>query len=201
MPIRMRLREAASDALSLNQRLENIIAVKSTRPSGVFHGKVDHSQPPWNAAAADAIMDLHAWSRENEQLMRLRTGLPVRERGNSSSNTAKALAAITRLAEKARDEDVTSAAAWLAAWTRKASQILGDTEQAARLPRLQGQKEPPCPWCRGTTLRQLPLAGVVFCIDPSCADDEGRHPKARLEYFRGDFVLRWQDGVVSASWQ
>lgn len=201
MPIRMRLREAVQDALELNKRLEDIIAVKSTGPSGVFHGKVDHSQPPWNAAAADAILDLHAWSRENEQLMRIRVGLPVRERGNSSPNTAKALEAITRLAEKADDESARSAAAWLSSWARKASQVLGDTEQAGRLPRLQGQKEPACPWCGGSTLRQLPLAGIVFCIDPSCEDDEGRRPKGRLEYFAGDFVLRWQDGVVSASWQ
>jgi hypothetical protein len=38
---------------------------------------------------------------------------------------------------------------------------------------------------------------VFFCIDPSCWDDEDKRPHATLEYFRGDLVLRWQDGVMS----
>ena len=195
--VRSRLRETVKDVLSYNDRLEAVIAVKSAQPSGVFHGKIDHSSPPWNAAAADAILDLHAWSREAEAIMRLTLSLPSRERGNSSENTQKALQAVMRLAEGCDDAVVRDKIRFLDSWSRKASQVLGETEAAKRLPRMTGEREMGCPWCRQDTLRQLALAGTVFCIDPGCKDEEGRRPKAKLEYFQGDFVLRWQDGVMS----
>ena len=195
--LRTRLRDSADDALKLNDRLETVIAVKTTVSStGTFHGKVDHSQPPWNAAAADAILDLHAWSREAEALSRVHPSLPPRPRGFSSRNTAKALESLLRLAEGLDDMLVRDNASWLARWSRRASGVLGETENARRLPRMVGETARPCPWCRRDTLRQLALAGLVFCIDPSCRDEEGRRPKAQLEYFGCEFVLRWMDGVI-----
>ena len=195
--IRSRLRETVGDALSFNERLEALIAVKSAQPSGVFHGKIDHSQPPWNAAVADAILDLHAWCRKTEVLMKRNLGFPPRRRGNSSENTKKGLESLTRLAEGADDESVRDVTRWLDSWCRRASQIMGETEAAKRLPRIEGERSMTCPWCKRDTLRQLALAGLIFCIDPNCKDDEKRRPKARLEYFQGDFILRWQDGVAS----
>jgi hypothetical protein len=44
----------------------------------------------------------------------------------------------------------------------------------------------------------MALAGIVFCVDPGCADEEGRRPKAQLEYFDNEWVLRWQDQVIGA---
>lgn len=195
--IRVRLKDTAKDVLSYNERLEAVIAVKTAQPSGVFHGKIDHSQPPWNAAAADAIMDLHAWSRATERVMKRNLGFSERRRGNSSVNTTKALESITRLAEGSDDGSVRDVTGWLERWCRRASQVLGEAEAAKRLPRMEGQRAMDCPFCRQDTLRQLALAGTIFCIDVSCKDEEGRRPKARLEYFQGDFILRWQDGVIS----
>jgi len=75
---------------------------------------------------------------------------------------------------------------------------LGFTESAKRLPRVKGESSALCPWCKRDTLREMALAGVIFCMDPSCVDDEGRRPKAQLEYFQGEMVLRWQDGIIGA---
>lgn len=195
--LRTRLRANANDALILNGRLETVIAVKTAAPSSNgFHGKVDHSQPPWNAAAADAILDLHAWSREAEALSRIYLSLPARPRGFSSQNTAKALASLLRLAEGLADDLVRNNASWLSRWSSRASSVLGETESARRLPREHGQAARPCPWCKRDTLRQLALAGTVFCIDPSCRDEEGRRPKAQLEFFDNEWVLRWQDSLL-----
>lgn len=195
--LRTRLRANAADALILNGRLETVIAVKTTAPSSSgFHGKVDHSQPPWNAAAADAILDLHAWSREAEALSRIHLSLPARPRGFSSQNTARALASLLRLAEGLADDLVRDNVSWLGRWSSRASGVLGETESARRLPREHGQAARPCPWCKRDTLRQLALAGSIFCIDPRCVDENGKRPSARLEYFAGEFVLRWMDGVI-----
>jgi hypothetical protein len=58
--LRSRLKDSVNHALALNVRLEKMIAVKSRTPDGGFHGKIDFSQPPWSAGAANAMMDLHA---------------------------------------------------------------------------------------------------------------------------------------------
>jgi ribosomal protein S27E len=91
--------------LRIREILEQVIAVKPASGS-TFHGKVDHSQPPWCAPVANVIMDLHALAREMEAILRLRQGFPHRERGGSDGNTRKALAAILRLAEAADDGTV-----------------------------------------------------------------------------------------------
>jgi hypothetical protein len=194
--LRTRLRVNVQDALVLLARLEAVIAVKTAQPSGASHGKIDHSSPPWNSQAADAALDFHAWCREAEATMRLRLGFPARFRGCSAPNTRNALNSVTRLAEGSADAVVRENARWLDSWCRRAGIILGEAESAKRLPRAAGEGEAVCPWCRKDTLRQLALAGVIMCIDPTCRDDEGRRPRAQLEYFDGRFELRWQDGVM-----
>jgi hypothetical protein len=196
--LRSEFRETVTETLALNEILERIITIKSWQPAGGdFHGKVSHSPPPWNSSAANAILDLHAWSRQAEAVMRLRVALPARYRGGSSGNTKCALGNLVKLSEAAPDGYVRTCRSWLCGWCRKAEIILGTQEAAKRLPRELGQSEPDCPWCERKTLRQLALDGQIFCCDPQCKDDEGRRPKARLEYFRGEMVLRWQDGVLS----
>lgn len=197
--IRTALRDASGEAIVFCERLEAVIAIKSRVPGNEgFHGKVSHSPPPWNAAAANAITDLHSWARETEALMRLRLGFPSRRRGGSSKNTYIALKAICSLAEGSPDDAVREAVRWLNSWCTKASVVLGETESARRLPSVPGQPPSVCPWCRQGTLRQLALAGTIMCIDSSCRDEEGRRPKAQLEYFNDEWSLRWQDGILGA---
>lgn len=195
---RNRFRDTTQAAWELNEHLETVTAVKSQGSSEVFHGKVDFSQPPWNTQAANQVLDLHAWSRDTEALWRLRAGLPARTRGGSSANTRIALEALTRLSEAVDDATVQVADRQLNAWCKKARVVLGEAESARRLPRSQGEREACCPWCKRDTLRQMALAGVVFCVDPGCVDDEGRRPRAQLEYFDNDWVLRWQDNIIGS---
>jgi hypothetical protein len=196
--LRNEFREIVGETLALNDILEKIITIKSWQPSsGEFHGKVSHSPPPWNSNAANAILDLHAWSRQAEIALRHELGLPPRFRGGSSANTRCALDNLVKLSEGSKDSHVHTCKNWLNNWCRKSEIILGTQEAAKRLPRLPGKPEFECPWCKRKTLRQLALEGQIFCCDPTCKDEEGRRPKARLEYIQGDMGLRWQDGVIS----
>jgi hypothetical protein len=196
--LRSEFRDTVSDALALNEVLERIITIKSWRPSaGDYHGKVSHSPPPWNSNAANAILDLHSWSRTAEAAFRCELGFPARFRGGSSANTRCALDTLVKLSEGVPDGSVRVCRSWLGGWSRKAEIILGTAEAAKRLPRNIGEAEPDCPWCKRKTLRQLALEGVIFCCDPSCRSDDGDRPKARLEYFQGELTLLWMDGVRS----
>src|SRR6266704_1656463 len=196
--IRVKLKDSVEHAWKLNGRLECVIAVKSQGSHGGFHGKIDHSQPPWCAAVAHAIMDLHARSRDAEACLRISLKLPPRERGGSSVNTGKALHSIVALAQGAQDAMVISNTRWLEGWSRKASIALGDSEISRRLPRIEGQKERVCPFCENRTLRMLPLKGVIKCLNKDCKDEEGRKPEAHLKYsaFTKQLELIWQDNIV-----
>lgn len=196
--LRQNLRAAVDHTLVLDLRLEAVIAIKTTQPSGIFHGKIDHSQPPWAAAVANCILDLHADSRTMEEWLRIAQKLPQRDRGGSTKNTAKALLAVLRLCENANDETVKEYTHQLNKWCFRAQIALGQTEPPRRIPRLPGEPEPACPWCKNHTLRMLPLDGLIKCMTPRCVDEEGRRPEARMEYSPhvGDFVMVWQDGVA-----
>ena len=197
--LRSRLKDSAEHAWKLNERLECVIAVKSqTGQGGGFHGKIDHSQPPWCAAVANVIMDLHARSRDAEACLRISLKLPARERGGSAANTRVALENVVRLSQGASDALVISNTKWLESWSRKARIALGEAEIPRRLPRIEGQKEPPCPFCKNHTLRMLPLEGVIKCLDKDCKDEEGRKPLAYLKYsgFTKQLELIWQDNIV-----
>jgi hypothetical protein len=197
-PVQLRVdfRETVNDAISYSQLLEHVICIKGKASSEVFHGKVDHSQPPWNAAAANHVLDLHALSRQNERFLRTMLNFPVRIRGGSSGNTRLALEHCVKLAEGSTDTNVKWIKQDFDRWVTQAKVILGQTETAKRLPREHGKKEAVCPWCKRDTLRQLALEGLIKCVDPKCTDEEGRRPFARLEYFHGEPILRWQDGII-----
>lgn len=197
--LRADLRVTVTRVLDLNDRLEAVVAVKSRQPSSVFHGKVDFSQPPWNTSAANVILDLHAFARSAEARLREAQGLPARKRGGSSENTGNALREIAARCENADDDTVVGVVRELDRLCRRALIVLGAKETVRRLPRVHGQPGARCPWCRRDTLRQKAVEGVVFCIDPECRDAEKRRPVARLEYFGGEMVLRWQDGIIGAT--
>jgi hypothetical protein len=197
--LRTELRKSVSEALAFNERLEVLISVKS-RQSGDnnFHGRIDFSQPPWNAQIANVVMDLHALARDEEAMLRLVLHLPSRLRGGSSENTAKALENIVRLCEGADDSSVRGRLKKLNAWLRRADIALGRTEMPRKLPRVEGEPERRCTFCEKHTLKMFPHAGEVYCGNPDCYDSEGRRPKAKLEFspIVGDFVLVWQDNEV-----
>jgi hypothetical protein len=195
--LRTALKDSVTSAIGLNIRLELLIAVKGNRPTERYHGKVDHSQPPWNAQVAHTVLDLHARAREMEAWLRLSQQLPSRPRGGSSGNTSKALQNVARLCEAAADDTVRQYTRELDRWIRNAKVALDEVEMPKRLPRSPGCPEPKCPWCQNHTLRMWPLAGKIFCIAPDCRDEENRKPSARLEYSPhvGDLVLVWMDGL------
>lgn len=197
--LRSRLKDSACKAATVNNDLEVVIAVKPSGGSSGFHGKVDHSQPPWHAPVANAIMDLHALAREMEAWLRLSQGLPRRPRGGSSENTVRALNAVVRLSEGAADGTVRGHTRDLESWIRRARVALCEVEMPKQLPRAPGAGDPKCPFCGCHTLRMVPLAGEVFCINPGCpGDEDGRKPRAHLEFsvHVGDWVLVWQDGIA-----
>jgi len=198
--LRDELRQSVKASLQLNVQLESVVAVK-VRQQGTTHGKVDFSQPPWHAPVANVIMDLHALAREMEAWLRLSQGLPRRDRGGSSANTGRALENVVRLSEAAQDGTVRGHTRDLNSWHRRGRIALGEVEVPAKLPRQPGQAERPCPWCEKHTLRMMPLAlnprgEHVKCINGECEDDNGKRPSASLEIFQGEWVLRWQDGVI-----
>ena len=196
--IRARLKDSAAHAWKLNGRLECVIAVKSSSGQGGFHGTIDHSQPPWCASVAHAIMDLHARSRDAEACLRIALKLPKRERGGSGGNTKLALESIVRLAHGADDSYVISNVKWMEAWSRQALMALNVAEPLRRLPRVEGEPERKCPFCGNRTLRMLSVKGTIKCLDKECRDAKGNRPVAHLKYseFTKQLELIWQDNVV-----
>jgi hypothetical protein len=196
--IRARLAESVTNALELNVRLEPLIAVKNRQQAGSFHGKVDHSQPPWCAPIAYAITDLHALARRMERETRRELGLPFRVRGCSGGNTKNALDALIRLCESADDFTVRVYTRELEKWWRHAKVALDEIEVPKRLPRSPGSPEPRCPFCKNHTLRAKILQNEIWCINPSCKDGEGKKQKAHMDYSKvvGDWVVRWDDGII-----
>jgi hypothetical protein len=191
-----RLRESVADVIALSDDLEAVIALRSRIP-GSHHGRISHSQPPWCAPVADAVLDLHAEVRQLEHLVLRSLGLPQRHRGGSSANTARALTALNSLLAAADDDLIVMVLRKLDSWARQASIVLGRTEPPRRIPRVPGQPELACPGCSHRTLRSFPLEGVIRCIDTSCLRN-GKRPEARMTWSPvvGDFILVWEDGVA-----
>jgi len=194
--IRTRLRDSADHAITLDGKLEVLVAEKPSRNTGNFHGKIDFSQPPWYAPVAHSHLELHALSRKLERELRSELSLPRRYRGGSTLNTRKALDAVCRLAEGCDDFMVRLGIRELEKWSRRASIALELTEIPKRLPRSPGSPEPKCPFCENRTLRTKPLNGMIFCINPSCKDENGKKPEAVMEFSPvGEWVMVWQDGI------
>src|SRR5271169_4995452 len=125
--LRSQLKDSVEQAITLSGRLELLIAVRSRQPSERYHGKIDHSQPPWNAQVANVILDLHAKAREMEAWLRLAQKLDRRERGGSSENTRKALEEVLTRSERADDSTVREHTRELEKWIRNARIALDET--------------------------------------------------------------------------
>ena len=149
---------------------------------------------------AFSFFEFHQLARLIEIRFRNSAELPIRPRGSSNANTAKALQAAEKLTSKVAGTVVAEAASDLDRWLGRAMIIMGELELPQRLPRLPGKAEPSCPFCQHKTLRMFPLRGVIVCITPQeiCHDEMGRKPKAAMEYsnFTCQWELVWQDNVV-----
>jgi hypothetical protein len=195
--LRTRLKDTIRDTMVLNDRLEQLITERSREPSGRFHGKIDHSSPPWNPAVANAILDLHAMSRDMEAWLRLSQGLRTRQRGGSGENTRKALQAVQRLAEAAQDATVRAHTRDLDRWIRQALAALNILEPPRRLPQIPGKPEPACPGCENHTLRMIPLKGKIFCCNPACPGIAGHKAQAHMRFSPlGEWMIVWSDGIA-----
>ncbi len=195
--VRARLQETVSDVSSLNDQLEAVIGDPSRHPSSnTKRGKVSAAPIPWYSQAAFLLLDLHAWVRECEALMRMAAQLPARERGGSSDNTGKALQSIIAVAWKLDDRRIEDSCRWMERWCRKARMALGEVDHPQMLPRQPGKPQPKCPFCDHTTLRFWALKGEIRCIDSNCVDDSGKRPRATMEIDRrGEWTILWQDGI------
>lgn len=192
-----RLRALVSDVKRAAATLEDLVQHPSTRPDDVTrHSVLVGSSPAWHSQAAYLVLGLGQLARDLEDGLRGRvTGTSV-ARGGSDRNTFLALDAVAELAHAVPVEDAADAERALARWFYRAKTCLGEVEPWDRLPRLPGQAEPRCPWCRFTTLRYQRYAGVVKCVNPECADDDGRHPKGTVDLgpYSGEPILAWGDG-------
>lgn len=198
--VRERLRAAVVSAVDLNGRLEVIIATATSRPGGGGRaGRIDHSQPPWNAPVAHLVLELHVLARYLENDLRDLIGLRWIIRGGDDANTRFALEAIANLAEAVtQDGWLLKPAHDLDSWCSRSLVVLGDRDVPQRLPRNVGQAEARCPYCGHLTLRFWSSRGEVRCVNPGCRDGDDRRPVARMDYspvVQG-WVLAWRDGTV-----
>src|SRR5437016_7647906 len=82
------------------------------------------SCPPWNPAAAAAVMDAHEGLRRLEASLRLAvTGHPGPRRGGSDASTAAAIAAVEALGQAVTTPAMAAAARILDRWTRQIQEL------------------------------------------------------------------------------
>lgn len=181
----------------LNELLETDVAEPVVRGTGHgFSGVSTGSRPPWNAAAANLVLDLHAQARYYEYFFTIQAFGHGTSRGHSNRNTWLALYRITELADLVTDQNVLGALTGFRTWIGRAEVFLGQAEPVKRLPREFGTAEQCCPWCSYRTLRCRTSTGTVFCVNPACKDGEGSRPQAVIEVSdEGLLTLRWQDGT------
>ena len=155
------------------------------------------TRPPWNSAAANALMDAHEGTRRLEASMRRDvTGHTGRRRGGSDAGTMAAIAAIGRLAHAVDDDAQATAAAILERWARRIRELPA-IDESEPWRRLHGVA---CPYCRVAMLRIQPRAGTVTCLrHGACYDTNDQHPMGRVYVSQIDAVPRvaWNDGLVT----
>lgn len=152
------------------------------------------SRPPWNGAAAAAVMDAHEGIRRLEATLRQAVaGHPGPKRGGSDANTMAALKAIEALGHGVTMADAAEAARFLDRWSR-AIRELPAVDEAERAQKITA----PCPYCGFPMLRVFPRSGRVTCLRVGiCLDADGRHPVGTMEVGLSGAQVRWNDGLVA----
>jgi hypothetical protein len=163
---------------------------------GTAGGGQPGTRPPWNAAAAGALMDAHEGVRRLEASMRRDvTGRTGPKRGGSDANTDAAIKAIEALAHGVDDDAAADAGRILERWSRRIRELpaVDESQPWRRVPAA-------CPYCGHAMLRVAPRSGQVACLRyGACFDAAGRHPTGRLDVSRltGDPLIMWNDGLVT----
>lgn len=161
------------------------------------------SRPPWNQAVASALFDAHAMIRDIAAEMRdeidrksaSRDRLTERRWSQRSGNTGAVLAVIAA-SESAVDRPMQRRAQRELGKVALRIRQLPAVDEALRWERLRtatDEMPPACPYCECYSLKVAIVAGLVACFNPSCEDDDGERPTARLDISRldGTPVLAW----------
>lgn len=152
------------------------------------------SRPPWNPAAATALLDALEGARQLEQAWRSQAaGRPVPRR--AMAHTGTVLASLLRLAEAVSDSEQREAIVF---FTRSVTTIY-------QLPAVDREERPqrvdwPCPYCGFAMMRLFPRDGVITCLRyGACFDTDDNHPRGRADWNRitGDAEIAWNDGLVT----
>jgi hypothetical protein len=186
---------ALTDAITT---AEALITEPDTTPAGAIGGAAG-SAPPWNTAAANALLDAHQLTRRLEASLRYAvTGHTGSPRGGSDANTAAAILAITRLAEAVSDDSAALAARLM---DRATSAV--DRLPAVDTADVWQHLRSCCPYCGMGMLRACMSGehyGEVTCLRfGACFDQAGHHPRGRLGVsgVTGDGLVAWADGLVT----
>lgn len=140
------------------------------------------SAPPWNAAAAMTMMDIHAGVRALERDLRLAVTGSALERGGSTLNTFRAIEAVGRLADGTAAAD---AVAIIDGWVTAIMTLPAiDLEERVRRLRV------PCPRCGRRMLRLAERSGRVACL--GCAARGQLRPGTV-----SNGIIEWADGVIT----
>lgn len=152
------------------------------------------SRPPWNSAAAAAVMDAHEGVRRLEASLRQAVaGHPGPRRGGSDANTMDALRAIEALGHGV-SADAEAEAARIIDRLSRAIRELPAVDEAERAQKITA----PCPYCQFPMVRVFPRSGRVTCLRIGvCLDSDGRHPVGTMEVGLAGAQVRWNDGLVT----
>jgi hypothetical protein len=179
---------------------EALIAHLDATGPGFISGAAVASQPPWNAAVANALMDAHAGLRRLEAQVRRRVTGSVLARGGSDASTRSAIEALVNFAPTLARHHAAEVARQMDRWSVSVMSLPAVDHLPYWMPiRLSdGSATPPCPYCGTPSLRRHEAYGVVACLKPSCpAATGGRRPWAQIgRDDRGRMTWWWPDGTT-----
>ena len=150
------------------------------------------SRPPWNAAAAMALLDAAEGARRLEASWRSGVLRPY-------SATGAVLASIVRLSYAVTEGEQHQAVVLVGRWTRSILQLPA-IDKSERPLRLAAE----CPYCRYFMMCAYPVSGRVACLrgagkSPLCQDADGNPPRGQMGYSQldGSPQVNWDDGLVT----
>jgi hypothetical protein len=202
--LHVRITEDVAVLTGLLDRLEAELPEKKRNPHG-GHGAGKGGHHPlaaWNSQIAMLVMDIHGGAREIELDLRYSVTGALRFRGGSDRNTQKSLSNLVPLCAGCDYAAVQLVAKRLEAWIWRARMVLGDAEPFSRLPRLPGQSDPRCPFCKTAgSLRVKHATGVVICLRPGCCDSDGNRTTGRVEVgpYSGQPLIAWASGETGVA--
>lgn len=177
---------------------EALITEHDQTGPGFISGDAGGSAPPWNTAAAYAVLIPHHEVRVLEAELRgMVTGRYALPRGGAAGNTAAALAALAAFAAALPEETVSLIIAKMDRWI-SLTLALPAVDRMAQWEPLPAGADGARPWCPhgcGPHLRRHTKTGVIACIKPSCSGAAGEHrPWGRM----AGQVIEWSDGTRQA---